>query len=298
MNRRTFVKSSSLAVGIGASTGYSFLNFLLNPQSYQISPLRNNVGIFTEQGGTIGWMISDEGVVVVDTQFEAPAQHMIAEIKKHWSKPINLLINTHHHGDHTSGNIAFKGMINQLVAHENSKNNQKRVAKDLNSVLLPDTTYQSGQWSQKVGNETMTLRYFGPGHTDGDSVVHFENANVVHMGDLLFNRRPPYIDKSAGANIANWMLVLEQTYKTFAADTLFVYGHSGEGYKIQGTRDDLKAFSNYLEKSLAYVKKGVEAGKSKEELAKTEIIPGAPEWKGNQSRTIEAAYTELFEETK
>jgi glyoxylase-like metal-dependent hydrolase (beta-lactamase superfamily II) len=246
----------------------------------------------------MGWMASKEGIVVVDTQFKDQAEHAIAEIKKIFDRPIDLLINTHHHGDHTGGNIAFKGLVKQVAAHENSKANQERTVKDLSTTILPDTTYASGKWSKKVGEETMAMHYFGAAHTDGDSVVHFENANIVHMGDLLFNRRPPFIDKSAGANIASWTQVMDKTYAAFDDDTLFVYGHSGEGYDIQGKRADLMAFKNYLEKSLEYVKKGIDNGKTKESLADVNEIPNAPEWKGSQARTVAAAYTELFEEGK
>ncbi|MFT6972182.1 MAG: cyclase [Roseivirga sp.] len=298
INRRKFVKNASLITGIGAGTGLSFLNFLFKQDGYQMTPLRNNVGVFTERGGTMGWMASKEGIVVVDTQFKDQAEHAIAEIKKIFDRPIDLLINTHHHGDHTGGNIAFKGLVKQVAAHENSKANQERTVKDLSTTILPDTTYASGKWSKKVGEETMAMHYFGAAHTDGDSVVHFENANIVHMGDLLFNRRPPFIDKSAGANIASWTQVMDKTYAAFDDDTLFVYGHSGEGYDIQGKRADLMAFKNYLEQSLEYVKKGIDNGKTKESLADVNEIPNAPEWKGSQARTVAAAYTELFEEGK
>ncbi|KYG84174.1 MBL fold metallo-hydrolase [Roseivirga seohaensis] len=295
MNRRNFVKQTSLITGIGATTGFSFLSALFDQGGYKMNPLRNNVGFFTEKGGTIGWMASNNGIVVVDTQYQDSAAHLIEELKKKTNRQIDLLINTHHHGDHTSGNIAFKGLVKEFVAHENSKSNLARTSRNPENTLLPNTTYKSGKWSKKVGDETMALHYFGAGHTDGDSVVHFENANIVHMGDLLFNRRPPFIDKSAGANMANWQVVLEKTYNTFDNDTIFVYGHAGDGYNVQGKREDLKAFSNYLAKSLEYVKKGIDAGKTKEALSDVNEIPGAPEWKGNQSRTIDAAYIELFE---
>lgn len=295
MNRRNFVKQTSLITGIGATTGFSFLNALFEQDGYKMTPLRNNVGFFTEKGGTIGWMASNNGIVVVDTQYQDSVAHLIEELKKKTSRQIDLLINTHHHGDHTSGNIAFKGLAKQVVAHENSKSNLARTSRNPDNTLLPDTTYKSGKWSKKVGEETMSLHYFGAGHTNGDSVVHFENANIVHMGDLLFNRRPPFIDKTAGANMSSWQSVLEKTYNTFDSDTVFIYGHAGDGYDIQGKREDLKAFQNYLQKSLEYVKKGIDGGKTKESLSDVNEIPGAPEWKGNQSRTIDAAYMELFE---
>ena len=89
-----------------------------------MSSIRNNVGLFTERGGTIGWMISENGIVVVDTQFPEQSVHLIDEIKKQSGRKIDLLINTHHHGDHSGGNISFKGITNMLLAHENSRKNQ------------------------------------------------------------------------------------------------------------------------------------------------------------------------------
>lgn len=257
------------------------------------------MGIFTERGGTIGWMISDEGIIVVDSQFPAQAKNLVGEIQKQSDRQIDVLINTHHHGDHSAGNIAFKGIVKKVMAHENSLKNQKKNAERANSVdkqLFPDTTYKKGRIREKVGNERVALHYFGAAHTDGDSFVHFENANIVHCGDLLFNRRAPFVDKSAGANMTNWQVVMEKGYKEFDKDTQFVFGHSGNGYKITGDREDLKAFQNYLGKVMDFVKKGQAQGKTKEELAQATEIPGAPEWKGRQTRPVNAAWTELFEE--
>ena len=126
--------------------------------------------------------------------------------------------------------------------------------------------------------------------------MHFENANIVHTGDLLFNRRVPYIDKSAGANITNWQVVLEKAYNAFDTDTLFVFGHAGDGYEVKGNREDLLAFQNYLGKVMEFVKKGQAAGKTKEQLAEATEIPGAPQWKGGQTRAVNAAWMELFGE--
>ena len=89
--------------------------------------------MFAEQGGTIAWLVNKEGVVVVDAEFPDPATHLIAELKKQSDKPFQWLINTHHHGDHTSGNISFKGIVNKVAAHANSLTNQKNVAVKNNS---------------------------------------------------------------------------------------------------------------------------------------------------------------------
>ena len=285
-------------MGLATVPGIDFLKILFGQSEYQMTPLRNKVGIFSERGGTIGWMISKEGLVVVDTQFPEQAGHLIKEIRNTSDKKIDLLINTHHHGDHSAGNIAFKGLVNKVVAHENSKANQINVAKRTNTMesqLLPNVVYTGEKWSEPVGEEHITLHYFGAGHTNGDSIVHFENANIAHMGDLLFNRKVPYIDKSAGANIANWQSILEKAYQVFDDDTLLIFGHSGNGHEVTGKRKDLQAFQNYLEKVVVFVKDGIKQGRTKETMAQATSIPGAEEWKGLQQRAVNAAYSEVVE---
>lgn len=296
--RREFLKQAGALTSLAALPTTDFWSAFFQA-NYQFKELRNNVYIFTERGGTIASYMSNDGLAVVDTQFPEQAGHLIEELKKGGASKVDLLVNTHHHGDHSAGNIAFKGMVDNIIAHENSMLNQKRTAENgrgLDTVLLPTSTYSKGSVSEKVGAEKITLHYFGAAHTNGDSFVHFENANIVHTGDLLFNRRVPYIDKSSGANVANWMEVMEKGYKTFDDDTLFVFGHSGNGFEITGTREDLMAFRNYLGKVMEFVKAGKVAGKSKEELAKAEEVPGASEWKGTQTRAVNAVWMELYEE--
>ncbi|MEL6674157.1 MAG: MBL fold metallo-hydrolase [Bacteroidota bacterium] len=298
MNRRNFIKKTGLAATLTALS-YRELTAKAFMAEYKMRALRRNVGVFTERGGTIAWMISPSGLVVVDTQFPEQAGHLIEEIKKQSERKIDLLINTHHHGDHSGGNIAFKDLTEKVVAHENSKANQERVAKARNreeGQLYPDTTY-TDTWSQKVGDETISLQYFGAGHTNGDSLVHFEEANIVHLGDLLFNRRFPFIDRTAGASIANWIKVLGKAQKTFDAETMFVFGHAREADQIVGTMDDLKLKADFLGKLLETVEKEIKAGKSEDEiLDSVSTIPGAPEFQGRGiQRCLTAAYQELTE---
>jgi len=91
--------------------------------------LNDNTGYFTEKGGTILFSITNEGIIVVDSQFPNTAQHLIDEIKNKSQLPYRLLINTHHHGDHSSGNLAFKELVTNVLAHENSKINKEKLTK-------------------------------------------------------------------------------------------------------------------------------------------------------------------------
>ncbi len=295
MNRKFFLQSATLGIGALAFQ-QSLLAQLLQQQTWNIKMLTNDIGVFTERGGTILFYLSKEGIVVVDTQFPEQSKHLIDELKKRSEQPFKLLINTHHHGDHSGGNISFKGLVEHVLAHENSKTNQERVAKQSKTEdkqLFPDQTFGK-TWSQKIGNEKITLHYFGAAHTDGDALIHFENADIVHMGDLINNRRYPYIDHTAGASIKNWVEVLEKTTKHFSKKTTFVYGHASEGFEVYGKADDIKAMQQYFEKLLTFGEAELKSGKSKEEFLKNKSIPGVTEWVGGGiERSLTAVYEEL-----
>ena len=296
MQRRKFLQVTGLSMAMLAITNNNALaNFLMQP-AYKFTPLRNDVGIFTEQGGTIAWLSNNSGMVVVDTQFVDPATHLIAELKKISSRPLNYLINTHHHGDHTGGNLAFKGFAEKVVGHANCLANHQKTAiaqKSEDKQLFADTVFQD-QWKARVGSELIKAHYFGAGHTNGDIVVHFENANIAHMGDLMFNKRYPFIDRAGGANIQSWINVLDKTVAKFDKDTLFVFGHSADPVKVTGGKEEIRAMQNYLEKLLLFVKNEIKSGKSKEDILKAQSIPGAEDFQGQGiQRSLTAAFEEL-----
>ncbi len=297
MHRRSFIQHAS--VGIGALTLLQqnlLASFFEDP--WKITMLNKDMGVFTEKGGTILFYLSKDGIVVVDAQFPEQSKHLIDELKKQSTQPFNLLINTHHHSDHSSGNISFKGLVPHVLAHENSLKNQQRVAiaqKAEDKQLYPDRTFGS-VWSEKIGSETVSLHYFGAAHTDGDALIHFEKANIVHVGDLVNNRRYPYVDRSAGASVRNWVNVLDKTTKSFGIKTTFVFGHASEGFEVYGKREDINKMKDYFEKLLKFTEDAIKSGKSKEEFIKSAEIPGVTEFKGDGvQRSLTAAYDELTE---
>lgn len=294
MERRKFLFSAGLSMAsVAMLRGQSIASILQDP-TYKMRPLRNNIGIFTEQGGTIAYLVNKGGIVVVDAQFPTTAPHLIAELKKQSDKPFQWLINTHHHGDHTSGNIAFKGIAQNVAAHTNSVVNQKiATAGKEDTQLYPNINFEDG-WNIKVGDESIKAHYFGPGHTNGDAMIHFENANIVHTGDLVFNRRYPVVDPKAGASVRHWAVALHSAQRKFNKDTQFVFGHAFDPEKVVGTMDDLKAMQNYMERLVAYVGDQIKAGKTKEEVLRTTSIPGITDWQGQGiQRGLGAAYDEL-----
>ncbi len=300
MKRKQFLQASSFTLAALTLADYkSFSYFFADP--WKIKMLRNDIGIFTERGGTIGFMLSKKGIVVVDSQFPDQAKHLIDELtirqlKKGNDKPFKLLINTHHHGDHTGGNIQFKNLVPHVVGHENCLLNHKRLAEQQKSTdkqLFADTTFKD-TWKTKIGREKIKAHYFGPAHTNGDAIIHFQHANIAHMGDLVFNRRYAFIDRTAGASVKGWISVLDKTLATFDNETLFIFGHAFDPEKVTGNKEDLKAMQNYLARMLQFVESEIKSGKSKEEILKATSIPGVAEWKGDGiQRGLTAVYEEL-----
>jgi cyclase len=296
MHRRSFIRNTGLLSASALLLQKNALANMLNTFDYNIKMLRNDVGIFTERGGTIGFLLSKDGIVVIDAQFPDTAQHLIDDLKKRSSNPFRYLLNTHHHGDHTSGNIAFKGVVEHVVAHENSLINQKSVAEkgnNLDKQLLPDMTFKD-DWKLKIGDETIKADYYGAGHTNGDAVYHFEKANIFHAGDLMFNKRHPYVDRTAGANMTQWIKDLDKVTKKANKDSIIIFGHSLNPGEETGTLEDVKKFQDYLGKVLTFAEQEIKKGVPKEEFVKNTSIPGVTEWTGQGiERPLTAAYEEL-----
>lgn len=295
MNRRSFIQNSALTLG-ALTIAQQKIFSAFTQQAWKITMLTKEIGIFTERGGTIAFLLSKKGIVVVDAQFPDQSKHLIDELKKKSENPFKLLINTHHHGDHTAGNISFKGIVEHVLAHENSLKNQKNSAvtnKTEDKQLYPDQTF-ADTWCQKLGKEKICLHYFGAGHTNGDAVIHFQHANIAHMGDLMFNRRHPFVDRGAGANMKSWIEVLNKTVNKLDSKTKYIFGHAGDGFDVTGSADDLKKFGDYLDAVLKFADSEIKAGKTKEEFLKNTAIPGVNEWKGDGiTRPLQAAYEEL-----
>ncbi|PHI20113.1 MBL fold metallo-hydrolase [Lewinellaceae bacterium SD302] len=301
MQRRKFIRNATLGLAaLGLSPTQSLLANQLLGSAGTFKVIRNNVGYYTEKGGTIGWLLSPQASVVIDTQFPEQSENLLSGLKTRQNfEQLDLLINTHHHGDHTGGNPVFAGLFKQHVAHANAKINQEISARKddkLADILLPTETY-TDTWAAQTGNEIVSLNYFGAGHTNGDSIIHFQNANVAHLGDLLFNRRFPYIDPGAGGNFKGWQKVLKKIRKYYDKDTIFIFGHAAENYPVTGSVADVEAMENYIKRLLQYVKKEKKKGTSLDQLvAKTTVIPKAEEWKYGErlrERNLRVAWDEV-----
>ena len=299
MNRRQFLATSTLTV-IAAALKELPLAGQQGQLTTSFENLRRGVGIFNGQGGTIGWLINGDGIIVVDSQNAAAAQACIDGIKQRSERAIDLLINTHHHGDHTAGNKTFRPSVGSIVAHKNSATWQRRRAEEQNTQAdqaYPDTTF-TDEWRTTIGDETIVAKYYGVGHTSGDVVVTFERANVVHMGDLMFNRVHPFVDQPAGARIGSWIEALERVPAEHAADTIYIFGHGSPNASVTGNRSELAHLRDYFSAALELTRREMQAGKSKEEITETASLPGFDDYVSpfallSLSAVLGVAYDEL-----
>jgi cyclase len=269
----------------------------------KFEPVRRNVGIFTARGGTIGWLVNPDAVIVVDTQFPDTAQKCVDGLAERSKRGIDLVINTHHHGDHTGGNGVFRSKAKRILAHARVPELQKQAAAaqtgqaNQTPPVFPDATFEK-TWQETAGDERISAKHYGPGHTGGDAVIRFERANVVHMGDLLFHERHPRVDRPAGASIQNWMATLDAVAKEMPAETIYIAGHSKEGLPLTVDRKALAQFRNYFDAVLTYVRQGISAGRSKEEIAKLDALKGFETYQGagavlSLAGVLGVAYDEL-----
>jgi cyclase len=296
MTRRKFIQSS-LVLSAGAALRHALKanEELMNrhpstPPAGEFRALRGGVGIYTGRGGTIGFLSAKDGVVVVDTQFPDTAASCLQNLPLLEGRLIDVTINTHHHVDHTGGNVVFKPASKVLVAHENVPKLQFEAAKraDLQEIppdpaalsvnqVYADTTF-SDVWRRDFGRRIVTAEYHGPAHTGGDAVVIFEKANVVHMGDLMFNRMYPLVDRPGGASIAGWIKVLGDCAESYPADALYIFGHGNPKFGVTGTHEDLRVMRDFLSAIMDHVGKQVAAGREKPEVVGMENFPGFPDF--------------------
>lgn len=300
ITRRHFVSASSASVaalGLGRIVLLGQTPGGQAPPTTKFEEIRRGVGMFLGSGGTIGYLINADGAIAVDSQFMPTAQTCVAGLKEKAAKGIELLINTHHHGDHVSGNPAFRSAVKRIVAHENCVAwHKKTTEQNAAQHAYADTTFKD-TWRVDFGGETVHARYLGPGHTGGDAVIFFEKANVIHGGDLLFRRVHPRVDGPAGASVVNWVTILERMAKGHDDDTAYIFGHGKDG-AVLGKKADVTYFRDYLSAALDHVRAGMKAGQSREEIAKAASLKGFDDVAQVNPRitlggVLEAAYDEL-----
>ncbi|WP_334022000.1 MBL fold metallo-hydrolase [Alteromonas sp. S015] len=237
--------------------------------------IKGSVHMLTGAGGNIGVSAGEDGVLIIDDQFAPLAEKIAAQLGELGSDKPKYVINTHYHGDHTGSNAFFhshKGAT--ILAHENVR---VRLANDekIKPEALPTITYEDGIKIYFNG-ETLHVMHLAVGHTDGDSVVWFEQPNVMHTGDLFFNGRFPYIDQGAGGNVEGYMDSVKQLLAKINDDTVIIPGHGDISNKQEYT-----AFLAMISETFDYVKALKQDGKTLDEVKAAGLDEKWADWSWN-----------------
>ncbi len=205
--------------------------------------LRRNVSVLMGSGSNIGVLSGAQGKLLVDTGFSTAKPHILDALAAQGDGPIQHLINTHWHFDHTDGNEWIHAGGATIVAHENTRSRlstpQEIAAFQTKFPAAPNGAVPADVFATEktisVNGESIELRHYDPAHTDTDISVHFTEANILHVGDTWFNGRYPFIDYSTGGNINGMIAAAERNLKFADGDTLIVPGHGPVGDKTQLT---------------------------------------------------------------
>jgi glyoxylase-like metal-dependent hydrolase (beta-lactamase superfamily II) len=250
----------------------------------KVTHVAGSVYMLEGEGGNIGASIGEDGIVIVDDQYAPLAEKIRAALKSVADQPVRFVINTHYHGDHAGGNIAFQKEAT-IVAHENAR---KRLSSDQPPEALPVITFNHDV-NVHLNGEDIRALHAPHAHTDGDILVYFTRSNVVHMGDAFVRYGFPFIDTKAGGSVTGMIEGLEKAIARLPADVKVIPGHGA-----LATLEDVKNFVAMLKATRAAVEKGVKAGKSREDLKKKNVL--SPWQHLNGDRPADSFIETLYED--
>ncbi|MGB7069979.1 MAG: MBL fold metallo-hydrolase [Pyrinomonadaceae bacterium] len=240
--------------------------------------VNGNVYMLQGRGGNIGALAGTEGILIVDDDYKAVGEKLAAALKVLGSEKPRFILNTHWHGDHTEGNQFF-GKDSIIVAHLNVR---KRLMDPpvlfgnrtpaYPSFALPIITYTESM-SLHINGEDVRLVHFPNSHTDGDTVVFFKNANVVHFGDQYFNGSFPFVDLDSGGSVQGLINNIGMLIKEISPDAKLIPGHGP-----LATLDDLKAYHSALSESSKIVQNSMRKKRTLEEIKKAGLPEKFKSW--------------------
>jgi cyclase len=297
--RREFVLTMVVALGVlsmavsaqrgGAPQG---------PNVVEIDKISDRLFVGKGGGGNTAIFLTANGTVLVDTKLPGWGQPLLDAVKKVSNRPITMIVNTHSHGDHTSGQLEMTGTF-EVVAHENTRASMMKTAdyqKAENARALPKRTFKD-RLTLGQGNDRIDLYYFGPGHTNGDAWVVFPSQRTMHAGDIFAGKMVPLVDMGNGGSGVAYPDTLMKAYNGITNVDTIITGHASATMRWA----DLKEYADFNRDFLTWVQGQMKAGRSPEQAAAEYTVPerfkgytaNLPPFFGGMAGYIKGMYGEL-----
>ncbi len=262
--RRTMI---AILAACGSSLGWAQQDFSeVEIQTTEVAP---GIYMLVGAGGNLGLSVGDDGAFLIDDQFAPLSGKIMAAVAELTDAPVEFLANTHWHGDHTGGNEAFGDAGAVIVAHDNVRvrMSTEQLREIFNQAMppspdaaLPIVTFND-ELTLHWNGETIHAFHSGPGHTDGDVVLHFQDADVFHMGDNFFNGFYPFIDVDSNGDINGMIATGYRVLAMSNAGTRIIPGHGP-----LGTADDLRDWLQVLRTTRESIRDLIDQGMSEDEV--------------------------------
>jgi cyclase len=253
----------------------------LSKAEIKVTKVAGNVYLLQgSDAGNMAASVGEDGIVLVDDEYAPLAAKIAAALKGIGvtDKPVRFVINTHYHYDHTGGNLAFGSQGSTIIAHDNARarlasggaaGNGATVHFDMapaEKAALPVITFDHDVSVHLNGEDVRALHYPG-GHTDGDAIIFFPKANVVHMGDDYVRYGFPFIDVQAGGSVEGMIKACEGAIEKLPPDVKIIPGH-GEVSNVAEVREYVKM----LKDTSAVIEKAIKAGKTPEKMKNEKLL--------------------------
>lgn len=270
----------------------------------QVVPNQLTEGLYylTGQGGNIGVSVGEDGVFLIDDQFAPLTEKIIAAVRSISDQPIRFLFNTHHHGDHTGGNqnLGRTGVV--IIAHENVRTNLTKgfTTGDLTRALtadqrvgLPVITFEDSV-DFHFNGQSIHAFHVAPAHTDGDSFVVFEEANIIHTGDVFRTTGYPRADAAANGSVLGIMAGYQTLIDISNDDTVFLPGHG-----VLSRRSDVQAQLAMFTTIRDRVQAGIDAGSTLDQIkASKPTAEFDAQWSGGVATAGDDLVTVFYNELR
>jgi cyclase len=262
-------RSIAVAVGVWLSSPLSASSVEAQEVEIAIVEVVDGIAMLQGRGGNIGVSYGTDGVFLIDDQFAPHAEKVLELLATLSPEPPSFVFNTHWHGDHTGGNEKMSGAGATIVAHDNVRSRMsqdhynpalKRTTKAAALAALPVVTFSSDVTFHLNSNDIHAV-HVDSAHTDGDSVVYFSPANVVHTGDVYFNGFYPFVDLSSAGSPRGVVAAVDQILAIIDEETKVIPGHGPLSNKAE-----LSNYRTMLDTITGRIRKAIDEGQTVEQV--------------------------------